>query len=314
MLLDNFNARRTVEVTSPVHRLAHQLRATVFINQLIFLAGISRTPAALVCWGVAFEARLGLIGPDGGEPGKWRNYLCGVLPKGELRSALINEFPALQEVLNNPLWAVLHLLEVSSDHGKTLVMQLRLHGKPLHGLQRPRLQRRITAAYWQDLGFWLVILAGGLDKYRWAREFVQARFIVYLHLICVQREFAGATKWLYPLLDYHFREGHLPSMAGWTVSTEKFANDVRLFRGLPRWLMKRVHIEGELELGYFCADPEGFEAVRCGYGLYWDADWNRRVLTSKELRYLSPPLQISLKGIPADGKRRRRRASEKRAA
>jgi len=314
MLLDNFNARRTVEVTSPVHRLAHQLRAIVFINQLIFLAGISRTPAALECWGVAFEARLGLIGLGGGEPVKWRSYLRGVLPKGELRSALINEFPALEEVLNNPLWAVLHLLEVSSDHGKTLVMKLRLHGNPLHGLQRPRLQRRITTADWRDLGFWLVILAGDLDKYRWAREFVQARFMVYLHLICVQREFTDAAKWLYPLLDYHVGEGHLASPAGWPVSTEKFANDVRLFHGFPRWLMKRVNIEGELELGFFCADPEGFEAVRFGYGLYWDADWNRRELTAKEKRYLSPPLQISLEGLPADGKRRRRSASEKRGA
>ena len=313
MLLDNFNARRTVEVTSPVHRLAHRLKAIVFINQLIFLAGISRTPAALECWGVTFEARLGLIGPDGGEPGKWRNYLTGVLPKGKLRTALINEFPVLDEVLDNPLWAVLHLLEVSSDHGKTLVMQLRLHDKPLHGLQRPRLQRRITTADWRDLGFWLVILAGDLDKYRWAREFVKARFMVYLHLICVQREFTGAAKWLYPLLDYHFREGHLVSMEWWPVNTEKFENYVRLFRGFPRYLMKQVQIEGELALGFFWADPEGFAAVSSGYGLYWDADWNRRVLTSKEKRYLSPPLQISLEGLPADGKRRRRRASEKRA-
>jgi hypothetical protein len=314
MLLDKINARRRVEVTSPLHRLAEQLKAIVFINQLIFLAGISRTQAALESWGVAFEARRGLIGPGGGEPGKWRKYLTGVMPQGELRSALINEFPELQEVLNNSLWEVLHLLEVSSDHGKTLVMQLKLHGKPLHGLQRPRLQRRITAAYWQDLGFWLVILAGDLDKYRWAREFVKARFNAYLHLICVQREFAGAAKWLYPLLDYHFHEGHLASMAGWPVSTEKFENDVCLFRGFPRWLMKRVHLEGELELGFFWADLEGFDAVSYGFGLYWDADWNRRELTSKERRYLSPPLKISLEGLPADGKRRRRSASEKRAA
>jgi hypothetical protein len=314
MLFDKINARRAVEMTSPVHLLAHRLKAIIFINQLIILAGISRTPAALECWGVAFEERLGLIGPGGGEPGKWRNYLSGVLPQGKLRSALIYEFPALEEVLNNPLWAVLHSLDVSSDHGKTLVMQLRLHDKPLHGLQRPRLQRRITAAYWQDLGYWLVILAGAIEKYRWAREFMRERFFVYLHLICVQPEFTGAAKWLHPLLDYHFGQGHLAPLAGWPLSTEKFENNVRLFRGFPRRLMKWVHIEGELELGFFCADPEGFEVVRFGYGLYWDADWNRRVLTAKEKRYLSPPLQISLEGLPADGNRRRRSASEKRAA
>lgn len=301
-------------MTSPVHRLAHQLRAIVFINQLIFLAGISRTPAALERWGVAFEARRGLVGPGGGDSRKWRNYLDGVLPQTALRTALIEEFPELQKALDNPLWEVLQVLEVSRDHGKTLVAQLRLHDKPLHGLQRPRLQRRITAAYWQDLGFWLVILAGDLDKYRWAREFVQARLIVYLHLICVQREFTGASKWLHPLLDYHFREGHLPSLAGWPVSTEAFDIQLRGFRALPRYVMKKAGIQGELELGFFWKDPEGFEVVRFGYGLYWDANWNRRVLTSKEQRYLSPPLQISLVGIPADSKRRRRRASEKRTA
>lgn len=300
MLINKINARMRIAVASPVRRLAHQLKAIVFINQLIFLAGISRTPAALMCWGVAFEARLGLIGPGGGEPDKWKKYLTGVMPRGKLLSALINDFPALEEVLNNPLWGVLNLLEVSSDHGKSLVMRLRLHGKPLHGLQRPRLQRRISTADWRDLGFWLVILAGGLDKYRWACEFVQARFMVYLHLICVQREFTGAAKWLYPLLDYHVGEGHLALLTGWPVSTEKFENDVRLFRGFPRWVMERIHIEGELELGFFCADPE-LEVVRFGYGLYWDADWNRRVLTAKEKRYLSPPLQISLEGLPTDG-------------
>jgi hypothetical protein len=300
-------------MASSVHSIAHRLKAIVFINQLIFLAGISRSPAALQCWGVAFEERLGLIGPGGGEPGKWRSYLTGVLPKGELRSALINEFPALEEVLNNPLWAVLHLLEVSSDHGKTLVMQLRLHGKPLHGLQRPRLQRRITAAYWQDLGFWLVILAGAVDKYRWAREFMRERFFVYFHLICVQPEFTGAQKWLYQLLDYHFREGHLPSIT-WPVSAEAFDIELRGFRVLPRGLMKMAGIQGELQFGFFCADQEGFEVASYGYGVYWDADWNRRVLTAKEKRYLSPPLQISLEGFTADGKCRRRSASEKRAA
>ncbi|MNP46829.1 hypothetical protein D3C76_1408540 [compost metagenome] len=103
-------------------------------------------------------------------------------------------------------------------------------------------------------------------------------------------------------------------MAGWPDSTEKFTRNVCLFRGFPRWLMKQVHMEGGLELGFFCADLEGFEAMSFGYCVYWNANWNRRVLTSKEKRYLSPALQISLEGIPADGKRRPRRASQKKAA
>ncbi|MBH2032703.1 MAG: hypothetical protein I8H93_00240 [Pseudomonadales bacterium] len=283
-------------MTSPVHRLAHQLKAIVFINRLILLANCGWSPREVERWGEAFELRLGLIGPGGGEPRKWRNYLNGVLPQTKLRTALVTEFPELEGVLNNPLWEVLHLLEVSSDNGRTLVNQLRLHGKPLHGLQRPRLQRRITAAYWQDLGFWLVILAGDVEKYRWAREFIRERFFVYLHLICVQPEFSGAQKWLYPLLDYHFREGHLPSI-GWPVSAEAFDRQLRGFRVLPRHLMKKAGIQGELELGFFCEDQEGFEAVNYGYGLYWDADWNRRVLTSKEMRYLSPTLQIDFEDI-----------------
>mgnify|MGYP001121315618 CR=1 FL=1 len=298
-------------MTSPEHRLANQLRATVFINHLILLVKCDRNPAALERWGEAFEVRMGLVGPGGGGTGKWKNYLKGVLPEKELRYALIEELPLLKEVLYNPLWEVLRGLELSTDHGKTLVTQLRLHGKPLHGLHRPRLQRRITTADWRDLGFWLVILASELDKYRWAREFVQERFSVYLHLICVQREFAGATKWLYPLLDYHFREGHLRSIAGWPVSAEAFDRQVHTLRILPRLAMDVAHMEGELELGFFCADREGFEAMRFGYCLYWDANWNRRVLTPKEKRYLSPALQISLDGVLTGGNCQYRRASEK---
>lgn len=311
MLLDNFNAREKVEVTSPLHRLAHRLKAIVFINQLIFLAGTSRTPAALECWGVAFEERMKLIGPGGGEPGKWKNYLSGVLPKGELRSALINEFPSLEEVLHNPLWEILRLLEVPSDYVKTLVAQLRLDGKPLHGLHRVRLQRRISTAVWRDLWIWLVILACDLDKYRWASKFVQERLSGYLHLICVQREFAGATKWLYPLLDYHFRKGHLPLIAGWPVNTEAFDRQLHTLQLLPRLAIDVAHMEGELELGFFCADPEGFEAMSFGYCFYWDANWNRRVLTSKEKRYLFPTLQIRLEGIQTEGRRQPRKDKRK---
>ncbi|MDR6607441.1 hypothetical protein [Pseudomonas synxantha] len=295
-------------MANPIHRLAEQLKAIVFINQLILLAKCGRNPSALERWGEAFEVRVGLVRPGGGYTNKWKKYLQGVMPEPKLQTALIAEFPMLKQVLDNPLWEVLRLLEVSSDHGRTLVNQLRLHGKPLHGLQRPRLQRRITAAYWQDLGFWLVILAGAVEKYRWAREFMRERFFVYLYLICVQPEFTGAQKWLYPLLDYHFREGHLPSIA-WPVSAGAFDIQLRGFRVLPRWLMKKGGIQGVLELGFFCEDPEGFEAVSYGYGLYWDADWNRRVLTSKEMRYLSPTLQISLEGIQTGDKDREKRAA-----
>ncbi|MFJ2692127.1 hypothetical protein [Pseudomonas sp. NPDC087336] len=289
-------------------RLVEQLKAIVFINHLILLAKCRRNPSALERWGEAFEVRAGLVRPGGGFTNKWKRYLQGVMPEPKLQTALIAEFPMLKQVLDNPLWEILRLLEVSSDYGRTLVTQLKLHGKSLHGLQRRRLQRRITAAYWQDLGFWLVILAGAVEKYRWAREFMRERFFVYLLLICVQPEFSGAQKWLYPLLDYHFREGHLPSI-GWPVSAEAFDIQLRGFRVLPRQLMKIAGIQGELELGFFCKDSEGFEAVNYGYGLYWDADWNRRVLTSKEMRYLSPTLQINLEDIQTDGKRREKRAA-----
>lgn len=294
---------------SPEHSLAHELRAIVFINQVILLANCGRAPANLERWGEAFEVRVGLIRLGGGFTKKWRRFLQGVMPEPKLQAALIAEFPVLEEVLNNPLWEVLRLLEVSSDHGRTLVGQLRLHGKPLHGLHRTRLQRRISAACWQDLGFWLVILAGDVEKYRWARNFLQQRFSIYLGLICVQREFAGVTKWLYPLLDYHFREGHLPLITGWPDSSEAFARQIRALQLLPRAMMQFAHIEGELQIGLLCADPDGFEAMSFGYGFYWDADWNRRVLTSKEMRYLSPPLQISLEGIQTDGKHHGKRAA-----
>lgn len=161
----------------------------------------------------------------------------------------------------------------------------------------------------------LVILASDVDKYSWARNFVRERFIVYLHLICVQPEFAGAIKWLYPLLDHHFREGHLALVAGWPVSVEIFARHSHSLRFLPRTVMELGHIEREkFKFGFLCADPEGVEAMSFGFGFYWDVDWNRRELTPRELRYFTPTLQISLEGIQTDSKRRRRTASEKRAA
>lgn len=298
-------------MTSTEHCLAHALRAIVFINCLILLAGFEGTPANLERWGEAFEVRVGLDRPGGGFTGKWRKYLKGVMPESKLQTALIAEFPMLKQVLDNPLWEVLQQLEVSSDHGRTLVSQLRLDGKPLHGLHRKRLQRRISTAHWQDLVWWLVILASDVDKYIWARNFVRERFIAHLHLICVQPEFAGAIKWLYPLLDHHFREGHLALVAGWPVSVEIFARHSHALRFLPRTVMQLGHIEREkIKFGFLCADPDGVEAMSFGFGFYWDVDWNRRELTPRELRYLSPPLQISLEGIKTDSKCHGKRAAD----
>lgn len=293
----------------PEHVLVHRLRAIVFINHLILLAGISRTPVALEDWGIAFEARVGLLGANGWERGKWRRYLHGILPIKRLRAALIGEFPALADVLVNPLWKVLRMLEVSSGECGSLLPRLTVDGKPLHGRNRPRLQRRLSSADWQDLVFWLVMLTHDADdaqKYRWARAFVQARLLGCLYLICVQPEFIGAERLVYQLLDHLFHQQCLAAVQGWPVNAEKFEESVRLFRRFPRWLMQRFYLEGELEFNFFFADPQGFEAASWGFALYWDADWHRRVLTSKEQRYLSPTLRLNLKGMPCHRSQRPR--------
>lgn len=306
MLFDKSHMLVNTAMTCSARHQIHRLMSIIFINHLILLAGISRTAPALENWGKAFEERIGLLGANGWEPGKWARYLKGVLPTKKLRTALIEEFPGLEEVLRNPLWKVLRALGRWGDYGESLIKRLTVDGKPLHGKHRTRLQRRMSTADWQDLVFLLVILADepdDLNKYRWARKFVEERFYGFLYLVCAQRELIGAEQLLYQVLNEFFDKKRVIAVPGWPVSAEQFEIDVRRLRRFPRWLMQRFHLEGELSVNFLFSDPEGFEAVQWGYAVYWDADWRRRVLTSKENRYLYPPLHLSLKGMQSSRKR-----------
>lgn len=298
MLFDKTNKHKGTVMAISMHDVAHLLKAIVFINHVIIFAGCGRSPCALERWGEAFEIRKGTVGLGGGGTGKWRRYLKGRLPKGKLLNALIDEFPALAQVLNNPLWEVLRELEESADHGRSLVRRLRMDGTPLTGRRLKRLQRRVSTADWQDLGFWLVILASEPTQNRAVLAFMKRRFVPYLFLICVQPCFVGAETLLYPLLDQLFREGHLALVEGWPGNNRSFIRCLRRLQRLPRSAVRKAGIEGNVHIGFFIADLEGAQWASSGYGLYWDLSWNRMALTPKEKRFLWPPLMISLEKIP----------------
>jgi hypothetical protein len=303
MLFNKTNEYEGTVVATSMYRVAHQLKAIVFINHVIMLAGCPRSACSIEQWGEAFEIRKGIVGPGGGGTGKWRRYLKGRLPRGKLLNALIDEFPVLAQVLNNPLWEVLRELEEADDHGRSLVRRLKMDGTPLSVRRLKRLQRRISTADWQDLGFWLVILATEPTQNRPVLAFMQTRFVSYLFLISVQPCFVGAETLLYPLLDQHFREGHLALVERWPGNNRLFIRCLRRLQRLPRSAVLKAGIEGDGHIGFFIADPEGAQWASSGYGFYWDLNWNRVALTPKEKRFLWPPLMIGLEKIPEGVKR-----------
>lgn len=296
---------------SVIRAVTRRLRAIVFINCLILEVRCGRHPAELERWGEAFEVRKNLVGPGGGWTGKWPRFLTGVLPAEHLRAALIEEYPVLAEVLNHPLWAVLRQLENSGSEQDHWVEQIRLYDRPLSWRHFAPLQRRLSTANWQDLVFLLVILASRLPNHRRVREFVQERFVAFIYLVSVQPEFAGAERLLYQVLDHHFCAGHLTPVAVWPDNVEGFARSLRGLRGLPRLAMQilRINDDAAVSVGILCADAEGFNWARLGYGFYWDPEWHRRNLPAKEKRYISPPFVLRFEGPLLENKRLRTRKS-----
>lgn len=284
-----------------IQGIAHKIQAIVFINHVIMFAGCGALPADLERWGEAFESKKGLTSPGGGFTGKWRRFLQGRLPQGKLRSALIDEFPRLQEVLDNPLWKILRALEDSPDHGSSLMATLTVDGTPLSVRRFKRLQRRITTADWQDLGYWLVILASQHSRDAWARELMHKRFMAYLLLVCAQSAFSNVETWLYPLLDQHFRESHLAPVASWPANLSNFRILLRAFKLLPHWSMRLAEIPaedaGKVEYGFIVGDEEGGQWAQSGYCFYFDVNFNRLELKPKDQRYLSPLLNIRLADV-----------------
>jgi hypothetical protein len=282
-----------------LHQVTRQLLAITFINHVVAAADCGRRPAEVERWGEAFEAEI--LGIIRDEPnGKWKRYLRGVLPAQPLRAALVRTFPILAEVLGNPLWRVLRLLEDGSARHETLVEQLRLDGKPLQRRNLKRLQRCVSNADWRDLVFLLVILASRSPSYQYAREFVQERFDVFVLLLCVQPEFADTEERLYQVLDHHFRAGHLAHVKGWRASASEFMHDVERMHWAPRRLLQLMHLDvppEEVNFSFLFADPEGREWLEEGYGFYWDANWRRRVLSRKEKQVMYPPIIMHIEGI-----------------
>lgn len=286
-------------MTHRLRQVTHQILAITFINHVVLATDCGRRPGDVERWGEAFEADI--LGSTRDEPnGKWKRYLRGVLPAQSLRAALVRTFPILGEVLGNPLWRVLRLLEDGSARHETLVEQLRLDGKPLQRRHLKRLKRCVSTADWRDLVFLLVILASRSPSYLYAREFVQERFVVFVLLLCVQPEFADTEERLYQVLDHHFRAGHLAPVNGWRASASEFMQDVERLHRVPRRLMQLMHNDGppeEVHFSFVYADPEGFRWLQEGYGFYWDATWRRRVLSRKEIQVMYPPIIMHIEGM-----------------
>jgi len=282
-----------------LRQITHQLLAIIFFNHVVLAANCGRRPVEVERWGEAFEADT--LGITRDEPnGKWKRFLRGVFPDDPLRAALVRRFPLLSEVLGNPLWSVLRLLADGSARYETLVEQLRLDGKPLQRRHLKRLQRCLSTADWRDLVFLLVILGSRSPSYLYAREFVQKRFLVFVLILCVQPEFAGAEERLYQVLDHHFRAGRLAHVKDWPATASEFMHDVEGLHKLPRILMQLVDIDvpsEEVCFAFLWADAEGFGWLQHGYGFNRDAGWRRRILSRKEKQVMYPPIIMHIEGI-----------------
>ncbi|MHC8350857.1 hypothetical protein ACYZT7_16345 [Pseudomonas sp. RT4P38] len=240
-----------------------QLRAIFFGQTLAEAAGFAATGPAIARWGDTWWAtRKGLPIPDSCNH-KWPDYLTGRLPRNPLRAALIEDFPILQTVLDDPLWPLLQRLVHPLEDTGCWATQLRLNRRPLRYFSVARLQRLCEVPDWRRLASLLALM--GSERLYDARSRSWLRVVFARYVLCACLDLPAQTDPLgvYGVLQEANRLDKFGPLRAWPSSPEDFQHRLRRFKRIRQRLQARGWI-----LGWGLRERL----------LFWHLLWNRAVL------------------------------------
>ncbi|PCR96086.1 hypothetical protein CP336_13880 [Pseudomonas fluorescens] len=216
-----------------------RLRAMFFGHTLVDAAGCSATAQGISRWGGAWWAsRTGQEIPDTLNH-KWPGYLTGSFPRSRLRATLIEDFPILRAVLDDPLWPLLQRLVHPKEDTSCWAAQLRLNGRSFKYYSVARLQRLCGAPHWRRLSGLIALLGSERLADRVWQAWLRRTFTAYLLCVCLDLPGQLDPVAIYDVLEEANRQGKLGPLADWPASAAGFRQRLRRLHRIRRRLQNR---------------------------------------------------------------------------
>lgn len=237
-------------LTSEAHQMPDnlgvaQIRGMFFAHTLADSAGCAATGQELSQWGQQWwAARRGLPVLSTYNQ-KWADYLQGALPRSIVRGPLIEDFPILQTVLDDPLWPLLNRLVHPQEDTSCWAAQLRLNGRPLRYFSVRRLERLCGLPRWCGLCGVLGLLGSERSADQFARAWLRTVFADYVLCVASTLPAKMDCSFLYRILDEAHRLGKFGDVAGWPSTCAQFERKLRRLDRIRKRLTTRGWINEE---------------------------------------------------------------------
>lgn len=241
--------------------LVARLQGAVTAHTLASLVGCPRTAAGMAQWCIAWRRRHHPTGPQPVDwVQMWDGYLQGRPLVGWYRAELVSDFPALHEVLDNPLWLVLCALWERPHQINELepCLHVTTAGQPcMFPMNEDAAMRRLCGCPdWRDLGIVLAILASHSIRWSSHRRWLCKHVVTYLELVCLSEPGCFVREQLFELLDALYQRHRFGEVEQWPDSFSSFdqgcqawarvAEQIGLWPSLYGWELHHLALLGLL--------------------------------------------------------------------
>jgi hypothetical protein len=204
------------------HPAIHKFRTIVFGYSLLFRGGFqSRNDFALWCdrWWLTRHP----FTPKRPKPNaKWFALLRGAWPREPCASELIEDFPLLAQVLEDPLWTVLDWEGNAADLAIGFIRRVRINDTPLLPFSNKVMETLCGCPDWRRLAFLVAMLRTRSTQYLFHRLWLQKNFACYVELVCLTVPCCACSSELYRHLHALYLLGQLGAVDHWPRDLQSF--------------------------------------------------------------------------------------------
>lgn len=219
-------------------RKVSRLRNRFFGHSLCDALGCPHRPAALVqrwrLW-VDDHARWHRLREPAEPNQKCRNWLQGSRPDARTRYALMAEFPQLQAVFDNPLWAVLSAIEAGGST-ESFKDRFQLNGGEIGRYSDPLIRQIAGSPHWDRFGFMLArMFAADISLYgMWAR----LNFSSYFKVAALRSPLCFLRAESFNVLSYLF-DGSGQTVVRWPENLDELSASMEHFEKIESLVLRQ---------------------------------------------------------------------------